>query len=341
MSVPRVRRAAAAALLLLASFLVSALGAAPASAGRVPLAAPPVLNVHVSPAGFVIPGANPRPRGPVTFRVTAEGAHGYWWTVYKLKNGATLTQFVDWITKSASPDMSVALPALRSLYDNVEYSGGAKVYPGNTVELTQTLTQGDYFFGSAAIPGPQVPGAAPSVKSLVEGRLDVDALKAAVPAGEAPEARTAAEPAPSPFGWLQVTQENSPALPLPIDGVVYMGNLLGKDFMIASGSIPADGRLLVRNDSSQPQEAMFLELLPGATDRDIQAYFDAQLAGRPLPPRPFFDSIGGMLALSPGKQMMFSVHLPPGRYGVFSWLRIPETGIDACALGMHEIMTLR
>ncbi|MET8005449.1 hypothetical protein [Nonomuraea glycinis] len=297
-----------AVLLTLLLFLVPIAGSGPAAGQRLPL--PPVLDVHVTQEGFTVPGPNPRPGGPVTFRVTAEGAAGYWWTAYKLRGDTTLPQFVEWMEQSASPDPAVALPALRSLYDNVDYSGGAKIHPGDTVELTQTLTPGIYYFGSQVAWGEQ-----------------------------ARSAGAAADP--SPFGWLEVTDEVAPARSPSIDGVVYMGRIRNRNVIVAPASAPADGRLLVRNDTDQPQEVMFLELAPGATDRDIQEYFDAELEGRPLPPRPFYDSVGGMLALSPGKQLVLMTGLPPGRYGIFSWLRVPETGIDSAALGMHKVITLR
>ncbi|WP_378789499.1 hypothetical protein ACFMQL_37180 [Nonomuraea fastidiosa] len=242
--------------------------------------------------------------------MTAEGAPGYWWTIYKLRNGATLQQFVEWMAQSASPDPAIALPAVRALYENVDYSGGAKIHPGDTVELTQNMTPGIYYFGSQAVWGAQRAAAAPAA-------------------------------APSPFGWLEVTGEVAPARMPKIDGVVSMKRLHDRNIMLAPVSAPANGRLLVRNDTDQPQEAVFLELAPGATDRDIQEYFDAELEGRPLPPRPFYDSVGGMLALSPGKELVLKPGLPPGRYGIFSWLREPETGIDSAALGMHRVITLR
>lgn len=323
-----VRRIALVILLTLTSFaMAGAAQAAPAHAKKGRLSSPPVLDIHVTPEGFTVPGPNPRPSGPVTFRVTAEGPTGYYWSAYKLLNGTTLVQFVEWMQQSNSPDPDVALPALRLLYQNVDYSGGAVIHPGKTIELTQTLTPGVYYFGSSPIGGWQPTGAAaPSISDLAASGPSISALQSSEP---------------SPFGWLEITEEVQRALPLPINGVVSMHRVGDRNFIAATTVMRANGRILVRNRTSQPQEAVFVELRPGATDRDIQEYFDAQREGRPLPPRPFFGNLGGMLALAPGKELLLSVDLPPGRYGVFSWLRDAETGIDSAALGMHRVVTLR
>jgi hypothetical protein len=318
------------AAVLLACALVS--GGTTAAAGvRTKPGPPPVLPVHVRPEGFTIPGPNPRPGGPVTFRVTAEGAHGYWWNAYKLLNGATIEQFVEWLEKRSNPDPAVSLPAMQALYTNVEWAGGAKVYPNRPLELTQTLTPGTYYFGSLAIPGPQG-GPEPA------DPMDRAAAMLARTGGEA----TAVEgEEPSVFGYLDVTDEYRPARQPQVDGTILMFEAQGRDVMIVPRDLPARGRLLVLNRTLQPQETVFMDLAPGATDRAIAAYFKAEREGAPLPPRPFYDSIGGMLSISPNKQIIMGYELPSGRYGIFSWLRDAYTGVDSAANGMHAVVTLR
>lgn len=329
------RLLAAATMLSLLMVALHSTDAAARGEQRLPQA--PVLDVTVTPEGFVIPGPNPRPGGPVTFRVTADGAHGYWWSAYRLRGDTTIDQFAEWMALSGSDDPEISLPALRNLYDNVEYSGGAKVYPSSPIELTQDLKPGIYYFGSQAIPGPQVdvapqattddaPGAPASTDGPTAQRQAVDAL---------------VDDPPSVFGYLEVTDERAPARPPRIDSAIYMGNAGDRDFLVSPGSMPADGNILVRNDSSQPQEAVFVELRPGATDRDIREYYEAQAEGRPLPERPFLDSIGGMLALAPDNQLILGIDLPPGRYAIMSFLRDPDTGLDGAATGMHRVVRLR
>lgn len=330
------RAAALAVLLAVAGIgLAAPAQSAPAKPSRLDPA--PVLNVHVTPEGFVVPGPNPRPGGPVTFRVTAEGAHGYWWNVYKLLDGATIDQFVTWNAERGSDDPEVARAAMKNLYRYVEWSGGAKVYPGKPLELTQTLTPGTYYFGSLAIPGPQ---GAPEPAAAAGGGVPAE-VAAPTPAG-LPAAKAAVEAQePSVFGWLDITEEYRPARLPRVDGLVYMTEAGGRDVMIAPRRLPAQGRVWVINHSRQPQETVFMDLRDGATHRDVRAYFDAQLDGRPLPPRPFGDSIGGMLALSPDKQIIMGYEMPADTYGLFSWLRDSDTLLDAAATGMTSVIDLR
>lgn len=283
----------------------------------------PVLPVTLTAAGFTIPGANPRPAGLVTFSVSAPGTQGYYWTSFKLENGVTLTQVGQWLAEAESSDSSVALPAVRDLYANVDFTGGLAVNGGSTMGLTMGLTPGTYYFTEA----PAEPTAGDSA--------------AAMPAAMAAAATALAAPTPSPLQILQVTSSVSPAWPPPFTGALVLRDTGGMARYYPVGQFRGTGAFLLSNDTSQPQEANFEQVSAGTTDQQVTDYFNAALAGTTLPPDPFLAQVGGELLLSPGNTVIVHTTFGPGWYCALSFPTDENTGVKQAYEGTHVVLHMQ
>ncbi|MCP2341097.1 hypothetical protein [Actinomadura rupiterrae] len=267
-------------------------GARPARAE--PLPAAPVLPITVTSAGFEFPGPNPRPAGPVTLRVTTPDAWGHFLGTGSIREGVPLQQAMTEFAQSQSPDKAVAIPALRALYRDVEFFGGAGVFPATSpVSVTVNLRPGTYY----------------GIEGANMRRLDVGQT------------------------WLR-------ARPPRVDGLIRMVQR-GPDTRFALPSrLKARGSYLVVNQTSQPQEAVFVGLDPATTDADIQRYYDDLAAGK-NPQNPLLHQVGGLMAISPGYRAVLNFDYPPGRYAVLSFYRDPDTAVKRAAEGMHRVVELR
>lgn len=138
---------------------------------------------------------------------------------------------------------------------------------------------------------------------------------------------------------LDVTMETVPATPPRPHGFVQF---VGRDTprILAPARLPANGTIRFGNTYTMPEEMIFVPTTPDATHASIQAYFEAQLAGKPLPPNPFAGPSGGALAISPGRTAIVRLHLPPGHYSVLSFLLDPDTGVKQAYLGLHKELVL-
>ncbi|WP_433254661.1 hypothetical protein ACQPYK_13210 [Streptosporangium sp. CA-135522] len=133
-----------AALCLLAMPAVAAAGVA-GTAERPTRTPPPVLDVTITAAGFEIPGANPRPSGLTTFRVSTPEPKGMWLALLRPKPDSTWERVIKAFDDSASPDPAVALQGVRDQYRYADFAGGVAVFPGRPVSFTERLTPGRYY----------------------------------------------------------------------------------------------------------------------------------------------------------------------------------------------------
>ncbi|MFC4587961.1 hypothetical protein [Sphaerisporangium corydalis] len=138
---------------------------------------------------------------------------------------------------------------------------------------------------------------------------------------------------------LDVTDERAPAVPPRIDGIIYVTEVAGRPRLILPPRLPATGTFLVRNDSSLPQEFIFVRVPSDATYQTVQAYFDAVRGNTALPPNPLLETTAGMLAISPGRTALIHADFTPGRYSILSFLMEPENGIKQAYLGLHREFT--
>ncbi|GII80970.1 hypothetical protein Sru01_59520 [Sphaerisporangium rufum] len=126
-------------------------GGAPAAASRP--GPPPVLDLPVSAQGFAVPGPNPRPSGPVTFRVSTTEAECMLLALFRVKPGATFEEMKKAFDDVESKDPAIYLQGLRDQYRTTTFAGGAQVYPGRPVTLTVSLEPGTYYMVAASSTG--------------------------------------------------------------------------------------------------------------------------------------------------------------------------------------------
>ena len=134
---------------------------------------------------------------------------------------------------------------------------------------------------------------------------------------------------------LDVTSEVTPATP-PRPQVVI--DVSGRDKAHFSGvptHIPQHATILYRNLYKQPEEAIIVGIKPGETHESVQAYFDAQQAGTPLPPNPFMRSGGGTPPIFAGRTVRIQVNMPPGDYSLLSFLYDADTLVKQAYQGLH------
>jgi hypothetical protein len=321
----------------------------------------PVLSFDLTTAGFVLPGPNPRPAGPVTFRATTQDARGHFWSTFKLLNDTDLLQALEWFDLAHSPDKAVALRALRDLYTNVQFTGGIAVYPSSPIGLTVNLTPGLYYITDYLIPpfptgtagvsatressadrsllGPALEGVAAVLRAHA-GRAGATAARgpARAPAGPA----AAEEPVRSPFGLLFVTEEYELAAPPAFQAVLTMRDVNGAAVFRPIGRFRARGAFLFHNGSSMPQEVTFEKVLPNTTDRDVQDYYDHIIWGGDPAPNPFPGiRPGGELLLSPGLSVVVQTEFAPGLYCGLSFVTNWNTAVKQAYEGVHIVLQLR
>ncbi|GLW63937.1 hypothetical protein Arub01_21810 [Actinomadura rubrobrunea] len=295
---------------LVAPLLPAATGVAPArpaaAAVSVP-SRPPVVPVEVTADGFCAPGPDPRPPGLVTFRVTTPDPSGHWWALLRLRDGVTLEQVNQEFADSYSPDPAVALPALRAIYRDVDFRGGVSVTPAGPVSVTSHFEPGTYYMSDTALEG-ATDGCGTGLTHLQRFRV----------AGEPRHAR-----------------------PPKVNTVVEAQATDSGQRFVMPGTWPRKASVLLRNRARQPHEVIIVRVVPGTTDADVARYFDALQNGDTSVPDPFRETVGGMLAVSPGREGIFQIDLPPGRYAVLSFVRNPQTGVKSAFEGMFKTVTVR
>ncbi|MFA1548305.1 hypothetical protein [Actinomadura chokoriensis] len=296
--------ALAAPLLLAVPAAAPAAGASTAAARSGPQTVP----VEVTGDGFCAPGPDPRPPGPITFRVSTPDPAGHWWAVMRLRGEVTMDQVRQEFAESYSPDPAVSLPAIRAIYRDVDFRGGASVTPDAPVSVTSAFEPGTYYMSDTALEG--------ATDGCGTGRTHLQRFRVAGPSRWTP-----------PLSGETVIRARTTA-----DG--------GQRFDMPR-SWPSRASVVVRNQAEQPHEVIIVGVAPGTTDADVAAYFDALRNGDTSAPNPFGATVGGMLAISPGRTASFRIDLRPGRYCVLSFVRNPRTGVKSALEGMYTTVTVR
>ncbi|MBO2445578.1 hypothetical protein J4573_00595 [Actinomadura barringtoniae] len=134
---------------------------------------------------------------------------------------------------------------------------------------------------------------------------------------------------------LDITSEVTPATPPRPQIVIDVGGRDRAHFSGVPTHIPQHATILYRNHYKQPEEAIFVGIKPGETHESVQAYFDAQQAGQPLPPNPFMRSGGGTPPISAGRTVRIQVNMPPGDYSLLSFLYDADTLVKQAYQGLH------
>jgi len=265
---------------------------------------PPVLSMELTNTGFEVPGPNPRPAGLVTFRASTADTSGHLVSLFRLREGVSLSTALQEFTDSVSADPAVKLPALRGLYRDVVFLGGLKVRPAAPVQYTVSLSPGTHYM--TEMPIRFVPGRPPFI-----------------------------------LRQLEVTAPAAAARLPRINATVLMMDHHGRKRLVAPSRVDAKANVLVRNMASQPHELILNTVVPGTTNEDLRRFFGPRQPGDE-PPNPLLPGgdMGGLLALSPGQSVILHLDLPPADYAMLSFLPDPQTGQNSVRDGMAKVVRL-
>jgi hypothetical protein len=333
-----------AAVLLLAAGPFAAIANAQTSDASLRLAATPVLNVNLTTQGFVIPGPNPRDAGLVTFHLTTQERSGHYWATFNLKNGVTFEQVAQWFHDGEVPDLSISVPALHNLYTNVDFTGGAAVYPVTPIDLTIPLKPNiTTFITDTVLPDFGGGGSAAAAANPVAAKLPA-AVRAVGQAADRAIAKggaaAASDEAPSPFGIIFTTGTTKITRPPAFNSLLEAVDVNGRAKLLPVGQFKANGAFLFRNDATLPQEAQLEKVDPGTTDADVQRFFDAQQNHTGGVPYPFRGNPGGTLLVSKGNWVILGGNFTPGQYCILSFPTDWDTGVKQAFEGVHKVVTL-
>lgn len=266
----------------------------------------PAVSLSLNPNTPFAISPNPRPAGPVTFRVSSGDGADHWFSGLVFNPGVTSQQAIQEIQNSFSPDPTVALPALQAVYRDITFAGGLSVTSSSPSWFTENLSPAAYQMSDAP------PGAENSTSGARYTALQVNA----------PSQRAA---------WPH------------FDAVLSVRENGGSASFLAPNRLPAHGAFLAVNPrrNAQPYEFLLRQLLPGTTHAQLQAYLTAKGQGQPLPPSPFATSEQqGLLPISPGIASVFHADFTPGTYALLTYVRDPATGVGRAYEGTFKIVTL-
>jgi plastocyanin len=103
---------------------------------------------------------------------------------------------------------------------------------------------------------------------------------------------------------------------------------------------PSSGTYTFRNVSDDVHIMEILPVKAHTTDAEVQAYFSGPQSGPPP-----FGLVGrpsaGNDAVSPGRSIQVTYHLPPGTYVLVCFVADDQTGMPHVAMGMHEVIVVR
>lgn len=116
-------------------------------------------------------------------------------------------------------------------------------------------------------------------------------------------------------------------------------SMTANDRFAVAGSLPAKGSISVHNRSATPHFMQMRPVLPGTSDKAVQAWLDDGAQGDP---GFFIDGPStGLNLLSPGQNAQLTYDMPTGSYLLFCELRDARTGVPHVFMGMHKVITLK
>ncbi|GAA3731866.1 hypothetical protein HDA32_000505 [Spinactinospora alkalitolerans] len=303
MTMPRRRFLGGAAALTLASLPAAG---APAAAAGAPGGRPRPARVDVTLTheGWELSPSGPLRAGVTGFHATTRDESGHYFSILRMRRGTTIERAIELITAGNSDDPEIALPARRALYREVDFNGGAAVYPGRRTIYTTCLRDTTYHLGEAA--AQWVPDRPP---------FHVAPVEVTGPGVDTPPLRAD----------VRLTARQT------TDGPVFD----------IRGRFPADSVIRFDNKTPLPQEIILRKLIDGKTAEDVAAYYDSLRSGSPLPEPYVQERFGGMLPISPGRRGTVRVEgLPTGLFSILSHVKDPYTGETQASQGAYSVVEL-
>jgi hypothetical protein len=288
------------ALRVLAStaFTMGTLGAVDLARAAGPEPHPQPVPVPMSLAtGFALPST--LPAGWVALEVTTPDTSGglflHYLQGFRPRAGVTPEQVVEDLRLALGSDAAGRAEGMRALLRDAELLGGAAPEAGTAVVVWLPLTAGPAWF--VDLNDFFVPGQVVNLQ-----RVDVIGSFAGRP----------------PIATAHASMTMAGGVPR----------------FVARSAVPETATLMVTNRSHEAHELVLQRLLPGATDADIQRYFEG--AGE----SPFAESkVRGLAAISPGRTAFLRIdRLPPGTYAMQCFAADIETGVPHTVGGMHRVI---
>lgn len=148
-----------------------------------------------------------------------------------------------------------------------------------------------------------------------------------------------ASPGPPVVRTVRAVRGTSQGRPHAPAAIVHHDGDAGAEFAVL-GEPPARGCLTVVNTTATPQEAMLVPVVPGTTEEDVRAYFDALREGREPPVQPMLGRPVGMAPLGAGRRAVLHTEFAPGPHALFSFTVDHGTGVNHALQGMSRLVDL-
>jgi hypothetical protein len=302
--------------LVAATAAVASAGSAPAGPDAATAGSghgrPTVVDVTVTDAGFGLPRAIPA--GLVTFRITSPETTYHALQGFCLKNGGTVAEIIEALRGGVNDDRAAAAAGHRTLLAKATLIGGTVGVQQQVIAVTVVLDPGTYYF--LDINDYFLEGLAnPRVHELrVVGRRG----RVQLPAFD----------------------ETIVAVPHEMEGMASDHTTFGFEAPIV---MPRRGSFLMINASDEIHDVAWRHAKPGTTDAYLTEYYNAVVAGTPLPgPSPWLEpNTHGLQGFSPGRYAVVQIGFAEaGDYALVCYVPSDETGIPHTLEGMHLMTRL-
>ncbi|MFH8617338.1 hypothetical protein ACH4E8_19995 [Streptomyces sp. NPDC017979] len=245
--------------------------------------------------------------GPVPFRLRTTSPRTGTVGIARLRTGATEAQFRTRLRRVFATEGQDNITAAHALMATAELYGGGITHPGTDTRFTAQLPPGRYLvFEYLDFEGPRGRDPQPGQEHLRP--LTVHPTKAIAP---------------------RTSCATLTAVEIPGQGPRFL----------MDGHVTAGGPLrYVNRMRNQVDEAMLCPIPDDSvTEKDIQAFFDG--TGGPPP----FDLSRwlGTPPLSPGREVLLTMPLLPGRYAAITWVSSIHDARPLSMHGQHRIVTVR
>ncbi|MCP2341103.1 hypothetical protein [Actinomadura rupiterrae] len=249
--------------------------------------------------------------GDTTFRISTTDPDGAQVGLTRLRPGLAPVEFLTALERAYDrTDPSVAVTAAAGIEARATLYGGAAVPFGSAASARLTLGAGVHHMIDFA-------------DLLPYGRSgslhEVDVL-AAAPPGDPEEAVDGREPPP----LAEVVLYDTP------DGTRFR----------APAELPAHAPVRFANDSGTFNEALLVPVRPDTTREHLDGFFAAIARGW-FGVFPFTGTASGATAMSPGRSVVITTKLRPGRHALLTRLPDHRTGRAHALQGTADLVTVR
>ncbi|WP_020673764.1 hypothetical protein [Amycolatopsis nigrescens] len=259
------------------------------------------LDVVLHPDSLTAP--DKLPTGVVRFQVSVSQPAGRALLLIRLRDGASIEEFLANLARTSSHDPAERAQAARDLDAAAEYLGGAGVSGTVKVGFTRILGPGTYHL----------------VNFNYASATETPPVKVV----------TAADPCQGGY-------------PLPDDVIIHTHRGDDWGFDVPTGTLKASGSHQVFNSTGSAHEVMLAPVKPGTTVAQVEEYYASMKLGKVPPPDkvPLTGWPNGLGVIAPGGSAVLHTDFPPGEYLMFSYITNTDTGYPRAYEGMFRLTKL-